>query len=497
MKKAFTKSMATSLALLLALSLIIPLTAIAAQRTTNVLNDGAPQVDASGKAVWTAQDGTSDADTEVYFWNGTSVVQLTSNTINESSPQIDGGVTTWLATDTTANGGDTEVYYNGTGVATGTTQLTTDGAATANDDDPPSITTNSAGAKIVAWSRNDGTDYEVFTSTNGGAATALTADATSTGTSNDDTSVQAAGNFIIWLKSDGTRNDVYLSTSLGTPAQLTANNASSLDETSPVVDSTGKAAWLSGFGSTTTGFLDAPEIQYYNGTTVVALTSNGITESSLSISNGKVVWAASDGYDPEIFFNSTGVASATKRLTNNGMFDLSPVINGSFVVWYGARRGANASVAADENNEDNDVFLYDVRDGSTYQVNNDDNDQMSPDINSNNVAWTGFDGSDYEIFTDVVRSTSLSLKASAKKVKKGKAVTLSGTLKDSAGTAIKSRKVQIRVGSTVVKTAVTNSQGKFSAKVKPGRTTTYKAYFLGAGTNLKKTSKGKKVTVTR
>lgn len=494
--KIFKKSLAASLSTLLVLSLMIPFLATAAQRTNNVLTDQAPQIDASGNAVWVAKDGTSEADTEVYFWNGTAVVQLTSNTIDEASPQIEGGVTTWLATDegTGTEGTDDEVYYNSNGLAAGTTQLTTDGVATDLDDGAPQITTNSAGAKVVTWIREDGTDNEVYTSTNGGAATALTADATGAGTVNDDSSVQTAGNYIIYLKTDGTRNDVYLYNGT-TTTQLTTNNASNLTESSPVVDSTGKAAWLSGVGTGTT-YTDTPEIQYYNGTTTVALTSNGVTESDLGIDSGKVVWTVSDGHDNEVFFNSTGVASATKRLTTNGMDDDNPSISGSFVVWEGDRRGDNATIAtSDANAEDYDIMLYDTRDATTYQVNNDSNDQFNPVINTNNVAWLGFDGSDDEVFTDVVRSTTLSLKASPTSIKKGKSTTLSGTLKDSAGNILASKKISIKSGSTVIKTATTNSSGKFSVKIKPSRTRTYKAFFAGRGTNLKKTSKGKKVTV--
>lgn len=489
MQRIFKKALALFIATAMLGVLIAPYSAIAAQRSNNVLSDQAPQIDSSGNAAWLAQDGSSSADTEVYYWNGTAVSQLTTDTVNQRSVRIEGGVVVWIASD----GTDDEIYYyNGTTV----TNISND----ALDDDPDnngylSITTNSAGAKVVAWIKNDGTDYEVYTSTSGGAPAALTADAAGVGEANDDAEVNNAGNYTVWTKTDGTRTDVYYNNGT-TTTQLTNNNASNLTEDSPVVDNTGKAVFRSGVGTYTMGattYLDTPEIQYYGGSgTAAALTSNGVTEMNLGINNGQVVWAANDGHDSEIFFNGSGVASATKRLTNNGMDDASPVVNSGRVAWSGDRR-----TASDPDQQDYDIFLYTVSDAAFYQVNNDSNDQFSPDLNGTNIAWQGFDGSDNEVFTDVIRSTSLSLKATPSKVKKGKATTLSGTLKNSAGTKLSNKVITIKAGSKTIGTARTNSKGNFSKKVKPSRTTTYKAVYAGNGIGLAKTSKGKKVTVKR
>lgn len=467
MRKAYKKALALTLILVIASFLFSPVMAIAAQLTSNAIDDVSPQVDSSGKAVWLASDGS---DNEVFLWNGSAVVQLTNNSLNEQSPQIANGVTTWIAND----GTDDEIYYNSTGAAAGTTQLTNDGGG-GLDDDAPVITTNSSGAIVVAWIRNDGTDDEVYTSTNGGTATALTA----TNTVNE-SSAQIAGNYAIWVNS----NDIYLYNGTST-TQIT--NTASTTESDSIVDSSGKAAWLADTATTN------PEVVYYNATTSTQITANNITESDLGISNGKVVWSARDNADAgdrEIYYNGTGTSAGTKKITNNGVDDDDPVISNGRVVWEGNRRSTS-----NPDQEDYDILMYTSTDSRTYQVNNDNNDQFNPDISGVQVVWQGFLNGDYEIFNGRIRSSSLSLRANPSSIERGSSTTLSGVLKNSAGQGLGGRTVQIKVGSSTVKTVNTNGRGQFSAKLRPLRTHTYKAYFAGSGLNLTKTSKGVKVIV--
>ena len=505
MKRLFTKSLALAITLSM-VSMVLPFSSIAlTQLTSNVLTETAPQIDSTGKAVWTARDGSTDNDTEVFYWNGSAVVQLTSNSTEDDSPVISNGVVAWVGTDSGAvDGIDQEIWYNSTGVATGNTKLTNDLAGEARADMEPVITTNSAGEKVVAWSRYDGTDFEIYYSKNGGTATALTADATGAGSDNDDGSVQAAGNYIIYLKSttaDGGityRDDVYLSNNLVAPtAPLVSNNSSSIDENSPVVDSSGKAAWLSGITEATSGTDPSKEVWFYNGTGAVQITSNGVTEESLGIDGGQLTWQTWDGNDYEIYYNGTGTAAGTKKITNNGVNDLGPVISSTSpgkIIFYGYRQPANV------NEPDWEILLYDAASSTTYQVTDDLENQVSPDINGSKVAWLGFDGGDYEVYTDSITTSSVSLRAASRYriVKKGRGTILLGTLKNGSGKRLANKKVKIKSGKKLIATVTTNKKGEFKKTLKRlTKTQSYKAYFEGSGTVLKSSSKSARVKVKR
>jgi len=493
MKKVFTKSLAIAITLSM-VSLLLPIPAIAvSQLTNNVINENAPQINSAGKAVWSAADGTINNDTEIFYYNGTSVVQLTDNTADDTSPVINNnGAVAWLGTG--AAGGDTDAFYNSTGAATGNTEIP-DATNVAEED--LAITVNSSNNNVVALVRNDGTDDEVLRSIDGAAPTAVTADDTGVGIANDDGEVQAAGNNIIYTKTDGTRRDVYLYNG-STNTQLTTNNASNFDEASPVVDSTGKSAWLTGLTADGTIWINS-EI-FYNGTGVatgnVQITSNAVTEINLGIDSGQLVWEASDGNDAEIYFNGTGTAVGTKKITSNGVDDENPVISAASpakVIYDGFRRPAS-----DPNNGDYEVFLYNSANSSTIQVTDDTNDEMNPDINGNKVAWRFHDGSDYEIVTDTITASTLSLRAKPSSIKRGRGTILLGTLKNAAGKRLANKKIKIKAGNALIAQVTTNKKGEYKKTLKKvQKSKNLKAYFDGSGTALKSWSKTTKLKVKK
>jgi len=89
----------------------------------------------------------------------------------------------------------------------------------------------------------------------------------------------------------------------------------------------------------------------------------------------------------------------------------------------------------------------------------------------------------------------LSLSAKPKAIKLGKSSLIKGKLVDSSGKPVAGQKVKIKAGKKVIKIVTTNAAGVFSAKVKPKKTTAYKAYFAGGGGYKAAGSKSVKVVV--
>jgi hypothetical protein len=101
-----------------------------------------PQIDA-GQVVWQGHDGF---DWEIFFYNGTSTIQLTNNSYHDKTPQIDAGQVVWQGSD----GTDWEIFfYNGTS----TIQLTNN----SYHDETPQID-----AGHITWVGYDGIDDEIF-----------------------------------------------------------------------------------------------------------------------------------------------------------------------------------------------------------------------------------------------------------------------------------------------------------------------------------------------
>jgi beta propeller repeat protein len=97
-------------------------------------------------AVWSAQD--SSGDSEIFFFNGSSVKQLTNNTVADSKPQIAGDNVVWQS----GTGANAEIYlYKG---STGQTlRITNDGSA----DSAPQISDSH-----IVWQKRSGGQSNVL-----------------------------------------------------------------------------------------------------------------------------------------------------------------------------------------------------------------------------------------------------------------------------------------------------------------------------------------------
>ena len=93
--------------------------------------------------------------------------------------------------------------------------------------------------------------------------------------------------------------------------------------------------------------------------------------------------------------------------------------------------------------------------------------------------------------------TRLSLGANAKKVRYGKALTLRGLLTNATtGAPVASKTVTLRAGTSIVGKLTTAVDGRYAARVRPGRTTSFTATFAGDGTHLASSTGSVTVKVT-
>lgn len=115
------------------------------QLTNNDYNDIHPQIH-NGQVVWY---GFESPDSEIFYWNGTSVEKLTDNDENDFEPQIHNGQVVWTADDASRNSAQI-VYWNGNTVQ----QLT---YSYDSQNRRPQI----HNAQVV-WQGHDGNDNEIY-----------------------------------------------------------------------------------------------------------------------------------------------------------------------------------------------------------------------------------------------------------------------------------------------------------------------------------------------
>lgn len=367
------------------------------QLTDDAATQSFPRTDGTG-VVWT---GVVGGDPEVFYWNGTSVAQLTDNTTDDLFPDVSNGRVVWMGFD----GEDFEIFLWENGV---TTQLTDDAL---RDQDPR------IDGDDVVWSSFDGTDYEIERF-DGVATTALTDDAF------DDVLPQVEAGQVAWQKRSGDDLDVYL----WDGAQLRTLADDALADAG-VVLSQGRVAWSKGSG-------DAAEIFLYDPgatPTIQQITSDAAADVAPALDGAALVWekrAPGGAGDSEIWSFDGAVASA---LTDDDLDQRTPVASGGRIAWLGTTVDATLRVAGiGDLGYDPLTGLYSgafalgvpppsltiespLGGAATVEVASlpgvspevvvepitDDGGDLSdrdPQIWGSRVAWSGFDGNDYEIY---------------------------------------------------------------------------------------------------
>jgi hypothetical protein len=171
-----------------------------------------PRLNDAGQIVWAQKDGN---DEDIFFFNGSNIIQLTNNDEYDWYPVINNnGEVAWQGYD----GSDWEIYlYNGSTV----TQLTD------NNYDDTSCRLNNSGQ--VSWQGFDGTDLEIFFY-NGATTSQLTND-----NYHEFNSQMNDNGQLVWQGYD----EIFLYTG-STVIQLTDNN---YVDWAPFINDNGQVVW--------------------------------------------------------------------------------------------------------------------------------------------------------------------------------------------------------------------------------------------------------------
>ncbi len=266
--------------------------------TTNDHNDGTPQINSYDKIVWSASDGN---DTEIFLYDGSTITQITDNSYDDNKPQInDDGNIVWSGWD----GTDWEIYlYNGS-----TTAITSNSI----DDLDPQI--NNAG--VIVWSGGNGISSEIYVYKDS---------ATTTITSNSYEDVQPQINSdgdIVWAGKNGSDYEIFLftpTTPTPTISQVTTN---SREDLFPKINDAGEITWIGGSGS-------ASEIYVYSGTETTQLTYDSCQDINNQINDSRhITWARWNNTYWEIML---AVPADLQSIDIIALEKMSSLVN---LVWY-------------------------------------------------------------------------------------------------------------------------------------------------------------------
>ena len=291
-----------------------------------------------------------------------TIQQITDNNTFDSDPSISGSSIVWR--------GWSGSYYNIFRYDAGTTVNLTNYPA---HEDSPDIN----GTRVV-WYRS----WEIY------CYDGVTVQRITNNTTYDQTPA-VSDSKVVWVGNDGGGDtEIFLrDLSAGTTTQLTVNG---VDDRKPRI-SGDKVVWWQGLGGPN------DQVMLYDGTSTYQITPIGSTfhnggGRSPDISGDYVVYVGNDGgNDDDIFLYdiSTGL---TTQLTNTTYTEITPRISGSGVVWTGVTPGS-----------DYEIFYHDLLTDETWQLtDNDGLEQRWPQISGTHIAWRGFDGVDYEIYSTTV-----------------------------------------------------------------------------------------------
>ena len=351
--------------------------------TNNNFDDNNPQI--SGNiVVWEGND-------QIFFYNiqTKQTTQVTNNSLENEDPQVSGNYIVWEAYD----GNDEEIFlYNiGTG---STTQLTDNNT---NDEDPQISGTN------IVWEGFDGSDEEIF------YYDIETQEITQVTDNNiDDEDPQISGKNIVW-EAD---NDIFLATPMDTATtpipvvnlSISPNTGSESDKTTFTITVTADKAVsgtqsvniaLSNSGSATADDFDTSipsTITIEEGATTGTLNlvvkddnlEEGAETATFTISNPSsgitlggttsvsATIEASDQEAPPTEPDPGTPEYNITNLSNNGLENEDPQIQGNKVVWEGNKQ----------------IFFYDGNE--TKKITNNAFQNQDPQISGNNIVWEGF-----------------------------------------------------------------------------------------------------------
>lgn len=353
--------------LLINLSTVYATGRITDQLTRNSHDDLYPKI-SGDNIVWQGWDGS---DSEIFLYDGSTIIQLTNNAYDDVNPKISGRNIVWRG----YSGSDSEIFfYDGSTI----TQLTSN----AFEDSLPQISGNN-----VVWQGYDGNDVEIYFFDGTLPFQQIT------NNDYDDLSPQISGKNIVWEGYGEPDVEIFLYTDSAI-SQLTDN---AIEDNDPQI-SGDNIVWFSHFIN---GNYYYDNVLLYNSSTgnrtISRYTSPFVpTElADLHISGDNVIWTYTTD---NLKYATRNIAlydgSAIIKLTNNHFVtfnQFNPQISENSVVW--------SNIVIDDywnGVGDTEIFYYD---GSrTIQLTYNTNDDLYPHISGENIVWQGWDGSDFEIY---------------------------------------------------------------------------------------------------
>ncbi len=235
--------------------------------TTQAVGASDPRVSGSN-VVWSEERYDGSNDTEIYFFDGTTITRVTNNSVYDYTPDVSGNRVVWVRSP---SGSDREIY-----LWDGTTTVNLSNNAT--DDVSPAID----GVNVV-WSSGDGNDTEILF-WNGSTITAITDDETK------DANPAISGSNVAWeCRGGGTLGEICAFVD-GQLYQITDD--SQRDQNPDIFGS--RVVWQCHDGT-------AFQLCSWDGTSTTQLTSTPHHKFGPRLTATAVTWGASVDGLPEIF----------------------------------------------------------------------------------------------------------------------------------------------------------------------------------------------------
>jgi len=125
--------------------------------------------------------------------------------------------------------------------------------------------------------------------------------------------------------------------------------------------------------------------------TITQITNNTYEDKLPQVKGDYVVWQGKVDGDWEIFLCSVDSSGSAVQITDNDCDDIFPQTDGDYVVWLGFSHSGGQ------------VFLYDIGNGTTTQITNDDYVDSPPHIAVGRVVWAS------QVVTDSVEPGEIML----------------------------------------------------------------------------------------
>jgi len=121
-------------------------------------------------------------------------------------------------------------------------------------------------------------------------------------------------------------------------------------------------------------------VRYWNGTSLDTVSTN--TLGGVSLYGDTIAYPLADGSDFEIMLKK---GSWEQQITNDGVWNIGPSLFNDKVAWVGDAIGPNP-----------DIWYWDGH--TARKISNNPGDDSQPCLYDGAIAWSGYDGNDYEIY---------------------------------------------------------------------------------------------------